>query len=628
MRRRPRKALTAVIAVLTALGLAACGSSSTSSSSSSSPKLPLKAGENPVGQQLYGKKKGGTLTVYQSEDFEHLDPGEAYFVLDYNVMYATQRPLFVYAPNSTTKLVPDLATAIPTQSNGGVTDGGRTVTVHIQPGVHFSPPVNRAVTASDVAYAIERGANPNVANPYFPAYFGVASPSPLEGAQSASYKGGPIPGIKVLNKYTIQFHMTKPGAPTLINALSLPLSAPVPQSFAGPMDKHAPTTYGSTSEVATGPYMLKSNSKGVFAGIGYQTGKSATLVRNPNWNPNTYTSAYRPPAYLNKINIDIGGDASVIGEQVLKGSDSVQGDTPAQNIVKLAYQQYPKQITFTTGSGDHYVAVDNAHGVFTNENLRKAFWAELDRNAIVKARGGPLVAQPATHFIYPGNNGFTQAGGYAGPKVDYNENPNGSHTVACKYMKLAGYKNCKYTGSQTVQVVGADNGNDPAVIAIVQSALSSLGFHPRVTEVDQSVMYAKYCGVPKQEIDACPTVGWIRDFADPLSVLLAPFYGPAIVPTNNSNWGQVNWQDAPTGPNKGVPTTPIDKAMVKAALVINPAQRAAAWAKVDDMLVDNAVAIPEEFDNQPNIESSNVEGVDDLWNEGDWDYAFTSLKNP
>lgn len=628
MRRGPDKALTAVIAALTAVGLAACGSSS-SSSTSTSTKIPLKAGENPAGQQLYGKKKGGTLTVYQSEDFEHLDPGEAYFVLDYNVMYATQRPLLVYAPNSTTKLVPDLATAVPTTSNGGITDGGRTVTVHIQPNVHFSPPVDRAVTSADVAYAIERGANPNVANPYFPAYFGSASPSPLQGAQSATYKGGPIPGIKTPNSHTIVFHMTKPGAPTLINALSLPLSAPVPQSFAGPMDKKAPTTYGSTYEVATGPYMLKNNPKtGQFAGIGYQTGKSATLVRNPNWNSSTYTSAYRPPAYLNKINISIGGDASVIGEQVLKGSNSVQGDTPAQSIVKLAYQHYPSQITFTTGSGDHYVAVDNAHGVFTNENLRKAFWAELDRNAIVKARGGPLVAEPMTHFIYPGNNGYTEAGGATGPSEDYNANPNGSHTVACKYMKLAGYKNCKYTGSATVQLVGADNGNDPAVIAIVQSALSTLGFHVHVTEVDQSVMYAKYCGVPKEEIDACPTVGWIRDFADPLSILLAPFYGPAIVPTNNSNWGQVNWQDSPTGPNKGAVTTAIDKAMVKAALVINPSARATAWANVDRMLVQDAVAIPEEFDNQPNIESKDVAGVDDLWNEGDWDYAFTSLKNP
>jgi peptide/nickel transport system substrate-binding protein len=327
-----------------------------------------------VGQQLYGKARGGTLTVYSAEDFEHLDPGEAYFSNDYTAMYATQRPLFIYPPDSSTTLAPDLATEIPTVANGGITDGGRTVTVHIQPGVHFSPPVNREVTSADVAYAIERGANPNVANPYFPAYFGAGSPSPLLGAESPKYSGGPIPGITTPNKYTIVFKMSKPGATTLINALSLLTSAPVPEEFAGPMDKHSPTTYGAQYEVATGPYMLKSNAQGVFAGIGYQTGKSATLVRNPNWNPNTYTSAYRPPAYLNQIDINIGGDATVIGQQVLKGSDSVQEDTPAQSIVKLAYQQYPSQITFTTGSGDHYVAVNNAHGPFANENLRKAFW--------------------------------------------------------------------------------------------------------------------------------------------------------------------------------------------------------------------------------------------------------------
>ena len=185
---------------------------------------------------------------------------------------------------------------------------------------------------------------------------------------------------------------------------------PVPESFAGPLDKKAPTTYGTQYLVATGPYMLKSDSTGKFAGIGYQTGKSATLVRNPNWNASTYSQLFHPPAYLDNININIGGDATVIGQQVLKGSHAVQLDTPAQSVVKLAYQSYPSQITFTTGSGDHYVAINNSAGPFKNVNIRRAFWAALDRNAIVKARGGPLVAQPMTHFIYPGLNGFHAVG--------------------------------------------------------------------------------------------------------------------------------------------------------------------------------------------------------------------------
>jgi peptide/nickel transport system substrate-binding protein len=185
--------------------------------------------------------------------------------------------------------------------------------------------------------------------------------------------------------------------------------------------------------------------------------------------------------------------------------------------------------------------------------------------------------------------------------------------VAKKYMTAAGFAGGKYTGNQTVQVVLSSGGNGPAIAQIVQSAMTSIGLHPKVSLVDQATMYSKYCGVPKQQIDACPTAGWIRDFADPLSVLYPTFYGPAIVSTNNSNWSVQN-------------DPAINDAMKKAALVLDPAAHAQAWANVDKMLVNAAVAVPEDFDNQPNIESKDLAGVNQLWNEGVWDLSFTSLK--
>jgi peptide/nickel transport system substrate-binding protein len=617
--RGSRNLIAMAITGLLAAGVSACGGSSGSSSSANGSgsstassgvaKIPLKPGEDPTHQSLSGKK-GGTLTVYSSEDFEHLDPGESYFSQDYTADYPTQRTLFAYKPNTTDVLSPDLATVIPSTANGGITDGGKTVTVHLRHGVHFSPPVNREVTSKDVAFAIERGANPNVANPYWPGYLGSGASAPLVGAASPNYKGGPIPGIQTPNKYTIVFHTVKPSGAFLVSVLSLPISAPVPESFAGPMDKQSPTTYGSKYLVATGPYMIKSNPKtGLFQGIGYQTGKSMTIVRNPNWKAST---DYRP-AYLNQININIGGDATVIGRQVLQGSHAIQLDTPAHATVELAYKQYPSQITFTPGSGDHYVALDNQSGPFKNVNLRRAVYAGLDRAAIIKARGGSLTAEPATHFIYPGIDGFVQSGGLSGPQTDFNANVNGNMTVAEKYIKAAGYPSGKYTGKQVVQIVSSTNGDDPAIAQIVNSDFTSLGFKTHVSLVDQSAMYSKYCGVPKQEIDACPAVGWIRDFADPLTVLYVPFYGPAITSTNNSNWGQVN-------------DPKINAAMQKAALVTDPAARAQAWANVDKQLVSQAVAIPEDFDNQPNVHSKDVNAVDELWNEGTWDLDYTSLK--
>ncbi|MGA2008619.1 MAG: hypothetical protein ABSH27_13805 [Solirubrobacteraceae bacterium] len=170
-------------------------------------------------------------------------------------------------------------------------------------------------------------------------------------------------------------------------------------------------------------------------------------------------------------------------------------------------------------------------------------------------------------------------------------------------------------GRRAVKIVGSDNGNSPEEAAIVKDALTELGFNVKLVLVDQSVMYAKYCGVPAAEVDACPEVGWIRDFADPQTILYVPFWGPAITPTNNSNWGQVN-------------NPQINAAMVAASQVVNPTAAADAWAKVDDMLVDQAVAIPWIFDDQPNIESANVRGINDLWDVGEWDYGYTSLDNP
>ena len=69
----------------------------------------------------------------------------------------------------------------------------------------------------------------------------------------------------------------------------------------------------------------------------------------------------------------------------------------------------------------------------------------------------------------------------------------------------------------------------------------------------------------------------MRDFADPLTVLYVPFYGPAITPTNNANLGQVN-------------DTTLNAAMVKARAdrSTRPHGRRL-WANVDKMLVNQAV---------------------------------------
>src|SRR5208282_3518251 len=244
---------------------------------------------------------------------------------------------------------------------------------------------------------------------------------------------------------------------------------------------------------------------------------------------------------------------------------------------------------------------------------RKAFWAILDRKAMDKAAGGELVSTVMTHFIYPGIPGFEQAGGLNGPKFDYNEHPEGSKTVAEKYMKLAGYPSGKYTGGETVTIVGAKGDPAEEQAEIVNSELKGLGFSTKFTLVEDATMYEKYCEVPKEEITVCPSVGWIADFADPQAVLNVTFNGTHITQTSNVNWSQA---DIPK----------INEAMAKGENVVGEPARAEAWAKIDEELVENAVAIPYEWNKQPNIEGKGVKGVGDLWDIGQWDYNFTSLE--
>lgn len=597
--RSLRTIVAAAVAGALMLALAACGSSSSSSSSTSASATgSIPAGVlAPTTESLTGGKKGGTLNVVQAEDFEHLDPGQSYFQLDYETTSATQRSLYSYKPNTFSDPVPDVA-----EGPATISDGNKLITIKIRKGIHFSPPVDREVTAADEVYAIDRVANPNVANPYYPGYL-----NSIEGMKTA--KGGPIPGVKATDKYTLQIKLTEPQAAIVVASMVLPYTAPVPEEYAKKFDAKKPSEYVNYM-VATGPYMLKADSQGKILGSGYQPGKSLTLVRNPNWSAST---DFRP-AYLDQIDVSIGGDPNVIGRQVLEGSHMVESDAPAAPVLKLAFQKYRGQLEISAGSGDRYIAVNNSDGPFRNVNLRKALWAATDREALNKLRGGKLTSDLMTHYLWTGVPGFEEAGGFAGPKVDYNEHPQGDMAVAEKYMKLAGYPSGKYTGSETAQVIGDNSAPANNVAEAVNQTLKNLGFKTHFTLVEHTVMYSKYCGVVSEKIDVCPNVGWIADFGDPQAVLDVPFNGNLIAKNGtNSNWGLVNHPQ-------------INAAMEVAGKVVGEKARGEAWAKIDRELVAEAVAIPYQWTKEPYVESKDVAGVGQLWNSGTWDYSFTSLK--
>jgi peptide/nickel transport system substrate-binding protein len=576
------------------LALAACGGSNSSSSNSGSTGKTGNSGstgnsggtsENGGAANVgisQGQKKGGTLNVVSAEGWEHLDPGQSYFQIDYLVVYATQRPLYSFTPNS--KMTPDLAAGPPQ-----ISSDGKTVTVKIKPGLHFGGATTREITSADVKYAFERDFNPNVPNGYAGSYY------PIVGADKS--KGGPISGITTPDKDTIVFKLTSNFGATFAQALTLPGSAPVPKEVAGPMDKSSPSKYDVdvTKQAYSGPYMIDS----------YQSGRQLTLVRNPQWKADT---DYRP-AYADKIVWKAGGDPNVLARQTLNSSDLLMADGPPAPVLKTAFQQKKDQLSIST-LGDYYASLNTKVPPFNNVNLRRAAIAAADRNAYLLARGGKLVGQVATHYLGPEVPGFQESGGEQGFGIDYVSHPSGDMTVACKYMKAAGYPNCKYTGNAKVLIVGSNSDPGPKEMQIVQAGLQKLGFNATIKAVPQQTMYSKFCGYVKAEIQVCPTAGWIEDFPDPYAYLYVPFSGKAIVPVNNVNWAQ---EDNPK----------INDAMDAAAQITDPAQRRKAWANVNKMLVQDAPAIPEIWASNALVKGTAVKGVLDKWND-DWNLSFSS----
>jgi peptide/nickel transport system substrate-binding protein len=596
--RRRVAALLAVAAV--AAALAAVTSSNAARSSSGSAKL-VAAVTPPPPLNMHGKK-GGTLNVLFAGDVDSMDPGYWYYAVDYQVgLGPLGRSLYGYKADSGA-VYPDLAASDPV-----VTNGGKTITIKLRHGVMFGPPVNREVTSADVKYAMERTFAGNVGNGYSTIYFGVLKGAPAKLASKPANVH--ISGIQTPDKYTIRFQLKSPSG-SFLGSLVMPATIPVPKEFAAKWDAKVPSQYGQHM-ISSGPYMVANSSDGNLS-KGYKPGQFIHLVRNPNENKATDPLH---PAYLDAINIKEGAtDTTVQAKQILAGSADVNGDSPPSNtVLPTILSKQGKQLFFTPTSGSRYVALNTAKPPFNNLHVRRAVAYVLDRRAMLLTRGGPIDGTIATHFIDPsfGDFGFTQSGGY---KFDPFASPNhaGSVPKAKAELKKAGFANGLYSGPQITMV--ADSTAPGANTAkVVMADLQKIGFNVKLISVIHSQMYSKYCSVPKNEPNVCPNVGWLKDFLDPATLLNIPFNGKSIVPSNSSNWPQLN-------------DPKINAAMVAAEKITAKGPRAAAWGKIDKMITETAAAVPWVWENFPTLFSSRVVPAIETWNEGGPDFTWISMK--
>ena len=320
-------------AVVAALVLTAC-----SGAKNTSPSEPPLGRDGAGGQAFDPERKapaapiegavaGGTVTAWGDGDLagihnQTMDPTEAYSPVDVSILsglVARSLTQYVYDPEQGTMVVvPDIATDIGTP-NEDFTEWEFT----IRDGVRFED--GTEVTAEDVAYGIKRSLDrrtfsngPYSSNDYF---------LDDNNYQGPYQSGTDYPGVVVEgNTLTIKMEVPFPDMPYYG---TFPVMGPIPERGSDP-DRYA------LHPLATGPYKLAE----------YTPGKSLTLVRNDQWDPDTdpgrhdypdrYEFRFNEPQ--NKIDATILGD-SAAAQTLLSYTDTdmLPGDfRRAQELDRLA----------------------------------------------------------------------------------------------------------------------------------------------------------------------------------------------------------------------------------------------------------------------------------------------------
>jgi peptide/nickel transport system substrate-binding protein len=438
MVRRARAIRVAGAATLTALAVAAAGCASSTPSS---------------GGGTQGKgHMGGTYTILASSAFGVADPAQNYTLEQWQLLIDTHDGLVQFkrvGGPAGTQIVPDLATAIPTP-----TDGGKTYLFHIRKGIKFS--TGQTMKPSDFVKTFER-------------QFTVPGPtsfySGIVGASKCSTKGCDLSSGVVADdqNYTLTIHLTA-ADPEFLDKLALPFAYVVPASTSSKLT-------GNNVPPGTGPYKWES----------YNPNTQAVLVRNKYFH--VWNADAQPNGYPDKIIEKYGQTVSDEVTAVQNGSaDEVfDGDViPADRLNELNSPQYQNQVHVNPLTADWYFAFNTRQPPFNNVKARQAVNFAADRNAYVKIGGGPSLAVPTCQILPPNFPGYK-------PYCPYTA---GSDHTKWTGPDLAKAKALvKASGTAGMKVVVNTDIPDKALGEQMVSDLNKIGYKASLQALSGSIQY-------------------------------------------------------------------------------------------------------------------------------------------
>lgn len=562
--------------------------------------------------------RGGTYRV-ATTDFgfsDNFDPTGEYTTNSWGIYRGLLiRTLVGYnmvAGTAGNTLVPDLAESLPTPTNNF-----QTWTFTLKPNVRFAPPVNRVITSGDIVTAFDRIANPALAAQYGFYYSDIAGLSAYAAGTAKT-----ISGITTPNSRTITFHLTTP-TPDFLFRMSLPATGPIPNEVAKCFS--SPGGYGRDL-VSSGPYMIQGSAQVDISSCstikpmsGFDPSSKLILVRNPNYDPATDSTAART-ALPDGFAFTVDSNATDIFNRIHAGLADDSLDQPPGSVVATTASNPSERGLIRANPADatRYIAMNLTRAPFDDIHVRAAVNDIMDKAGLQQANGGPLFGQIATHIVpnamYNNDPSITNYNPYPSP------NNAGNLAAAEAQLRLSSKYDPKHDGQCDVaackNVFAVTSNVDQAKneIPVVEASLARIGITLNVHALTPSAASAAVSTV-SNNVPLALYQAFAKDYADP-STFMVLFESSSIISTGNINTSLVGLTPAmarqlgitiPVG--AVIPS--IDNQANACALIGSGSARQSCWIALDKHLMENVVPwVPYQTGNDVHILSSAVTAWD------------------
>jgi peptide/nickel transport system substrate-binding protein len=591
MALQPKRYAALAVVALAAGGLAACGGSSSSGNSSASSGTPVS---------------GGTLRIVAASGPDHIDTVPAYYTPDYMLERGYARQMLAYPASPATSTtsaawtkattpVPDVATVVPSTSNGGITNGGKTYTFHIKPGVDWDSTPVRQVTADDFIREFKAFCNPapggfvgNIG--YYEdtiagltsycnketAFFAQKSNAPTAANIANFQNNNTISGLSAPNSSTLQVNLTQP-ASDFLYIMALPFSSARPVEY----DAYVPNSLQLDQHtLSDGPYKITS----------YLPGKSITMARNTAWKQSTDQVRHQ---YVSNIQVTEGvTSAQTQLTDMEAGSEDLPMDTSI-NPPSLPGLEAAKKPNFSINAWTDifpYVVFNlrspNSGGAMGNVKVRQAIEYGIDKSAVQKVYGGPSVTTQLGSIIPPGNVGALSTAMY--PQAN-----GGANIAKCKStLAASGVKNL------TLNYLYPNDSVNTSVFTAIQASLKQCGITLNGKAEPGSSFFTDLGNAPvnnKAGTWDMGQPGWIPDWFGLNGRSVIPPFFQTDCQVNTINYGCYS-------------SKTMDNLISSAEAATSNSAAASLWGQANTLAMQQALIVPLQSQLFPMYTSSRIHG--------------------